>query len=90
MKSFALALSVLLFSGCADASQATHVPTITTVISFECIEGILVLDVVQTVDNDVPATLHQIAQYPNGKIVYCVEPDKNSPQISVQPQARMI
>lgn len=90
MKSFALALSVLLFSGCADASQATHVPLITTVISFECIEGILVLDVVQTIDDEETATLHQIAQYPDGKIVQCVEPTKNIPQTSLQSQPRMV
>lgn len=91
MKLFALALSALLFSGCADANQSfPYVPKISTVVSFECVDGILVLDVVQSIDGEEAATLHQIAQYPDGKIVQCVEPTKNIPQTSLQSQPRMV
>ena len=91
MKLFALALSVLLFSGCADATRPFQRDlNISTVVSFECVDGILVLDVVQTIDDEEAATLNQVARYPDGKIVKCVQPDEKDPAISLQPQSRMV
>lgn len=91
MKLFALALSALLFSGCTDTNQSfPYVPTISTVVSFECTDGVLVLDVVQTIDDEETATLHQIAQYPDGKIVQCVRSVEKDSAIGLQPQARMV
>lgn len=91
MKLFALALSALLFSGCVDANQGyQYAPKISTVVSFECIDGILVLNVVQTIDDEEAATLHQIAQYPDGKIVQCVQPVEKDTTISLQSKPRMV
>ena len=91
MKYFAIALALLVSSGCTEAqSSYVYEPKIVTNISFECIDGILVLDVVQTIDDEEAATLHQIAQYPTGQIVQCVQPVEKDSKSSLQSKPRMV
>jgi hypothetical protein len=49
-----------------------------------------VLDVVQTIDDEEAATLHQIAQYPTGQIIQCVQPVEKDSKSSLQSKPRMV